>query len=102
MQTNFFSKFKHVLSDERLSAYQQRLARDGNRNLFSHHARQQFRRADWFDDANIIHARGKASIDKAKVTLQRKKKPLDPGRIIAELNFSFWPSLPDKRYEKIL
>ncbi len=44
MQTNFFSKFKHVLSDERLSAYQQRLARDGNRNLFSHHARQQFRR----------------------------------------------------------
>ncbi len=130
MQANFSSKLKHVLSDERLSAYQQRLTQNGNRNLFSHyawnmalseslyptlqlleiglrntishHARQQFGKADWFDDPGIIHARDKTSIDKAKVTLQRKKKPLDPGRIIAELNFGFWTSLLDKRYEQIL
>lgn len=113
-----------------MSAYQQRLTQDGNRNLFSHyawnmalseslypslqlleiglrntinhHARQQFGKADWFDDANIIRARDKVAIDKAKTTLRRKKKSPDLGRIIAELNFGFWTSLLDTRYEQIL
>lgn len=130
MQAHFSSKLKHVLSNERLSAYQQRLSQNSDLNLFSHYAwnmalseslypilqlleislrntisqnaQQQFGKTDWFDDARIIQSRDRISIDKAKETLKRSNKPRDPGRIIAELNFGFWTSLLDRRYEQIL
>jgi len=130
MQAHFSSKLKHVLSNERLSAYQLHLSQNGDLNLFSHYAwnmahseslypilqlleislrntisqnaQQQFGKADWLDGANIIQPRDKTLIGKAKETLKRNKKPLDPGRIIAELNFGFWTSLLDRRYEQIL
>lgn len=34
--------------------------------------------------------------------LTRQHKALNPGRIIAELNFRFWTSMLDKRYEQVL
>jgi len=130
MQADFAQKLKHVLSTERLAAYQQQLTGNGNLNLFSHYAWNMavseslystlqlleiglrntlhqaavahFGKADWFEDNALIHPREQAAINKAKQILRNKKKPLEPGRIIAELNFGFWTSLLDKRYEQTL
>ncbi|GMR16712.1 MAG: hypothetical protein BMS9Abin31_1081 [Gammaproteobacteria bacterium] len=61
-----------------------------------------FGKVNWFEDNTIIQYRDQASIEKAKQALLRQKKKLEPGRIIAELNFGFWTSLLDKRYEQTL
>ncbi len=129
MQAEFANQLKQALSSERLAAYQQRMAQDGDLDLFSHYAWNMalseslypalqvleiaFRNAlhhaardtfgtEWFDDLNIIHHRDQISITKAKDNLQRQRKPLDTGRIIAELNFGFWTTLLDSRYEQRL
>lgn len=131
MQADFVVQLFTALSQERLSAYQSRVDNDGHLNLFSHYAwnmalseslypivqtleitlrnaiyeaaKDHFNRDDWFDDRAIIHHRyNQTSIHKAKQILQQQNKPLEPGRIIAELNFGFWTSLLDKRYEQIL
>jgi len=131
MQADFATQLFKALSHERLTAYQNRVTGNGQLNLFSHYAwnmalseslyptlqaleitlrnaiydaaRDHFKRDDWFDDRAIIHYYfNTQSIAKAKETLQRKRKPLDPGRIIAELTFGFWTSLFDKRYEQML
>jgi len=122
MQADFAGKLMRALSHERLSAYAQRATEQGNRTLFAHYAwnmalseslypvlqalevllrntidnaaRDHFRRADWYDDPKLIrHPNDISSIDKAKRILNRQNKPLEPGRIIAELNFGFWTSL---------
>ncbi len=130
MQADFAQKLKRVLSTERLAAYQLQLAGNGNRNLFSHYAwnmalseslyatlqlleiglrntldqaaSAHFAKADWFEDNAIIQPRDQAAVNKAKKILLSKKKTLEPGRIIAELNFGFWTSLLDTRYEQTL
>jgi len=131
MQADFATKLKQALSTERLAAYQQRLEQDGNRNLFSHYAwnmalseslypvlqalevtlrnsihsaaHQHFGRDDWYNNHHIIrHPNDIGALNKAKGMLNRQRKALDPGRIVAELNFGFWTSMLDKRYEQVL
>ncbi len=131
MQAEFSTPLFKALSHERLAAYQDRVSGDGQLNLFSHYAwnmalseslypalqaleitlrnaiydaaRDYFKRDDWFDDTSIIHYPYNINtLLKAKDTLRRKHKALDPGRIIAELTFGFWTSLFDSRYEQIL
>lgn len=131
MQSDFAAQLFKALSHERLTAYQNRVTDNGQLNLFSHYAwnmalseslypvlqaleitlrnaiydaaRDHFKRDDWFNDRAIIYYHfNTLSIAKAKDTLRRKRKPLDPGRIIAELTFGFWTSLFDRRYEQIL
>ncbi|MEA2080543.1 MAG: Abi family protein [Pseudomonadota bacterium] len=130
MQADFAEKLMRALSNERLSAYARRATEQGNRTLFAHYAwnmalseslypvlqalevllrntidnaaRDHFGRADWYDDPKLIqHPNDISSIDKAKRILNRQNKPLEPGRIIAELNFGFWTSLFDRRYEQV-
>jgi len=38
----------------------------------------------------------------AKQSLQLQKKPLDPARVVAELNFGFWVGLFGRQYENHL
>lgn len=130
MQDEFATKLLSALSVERMGAYRNRLNDDGNGNLFAHYAWNMalseslypslqmlevvlrntihkaachgFGRADWYDDATIIHSKDQDAVVKAKTSLQRMKKPLDPGRIIAELTFGFWTALLDRRYEQVL
>jgi len=66
-------------------------------------ARHRFKRDDWFNDSRLINFTKEVdALNKAKMTLQRQNKPLATGRIIAELNFGFWTSLLDRRYEQVL
>lgn len=47
---------------------------------------------------NIFQSREKDKIQEAIDELTKKRKPLEMGRIIAELNFGFWVNLYDKPY----
>lgn len=57
-----------------------------------------FDTSHWFDDAFLYDAEHRA-VRQAKEKLLREKKPIEPGRIVAELSFGFWTSLFDVRYE---
>lgn len=72
------------------------------RNSIHSAASHYFGRNDWYNDHHIIHSKDVGALDKAKGILTRQRKPLEPGRIIAELNFGFWTSLMDRRYEQVL
>ncbi len=56
----------------------------------------------WFEDQNILRYRERQNINHAKDSLQRQRKNIDPGRIIAELKFGFWTSLFYSHYEQVL
>lgn len=59
----------------------------------------------WFDNPNLIKKSYEIKmIRSAKEELLRQEKPLEAGRIIAELNFGFWTSLfhSDYEYKQIL
>ncbi len=52
----------------------------------------------WFD-LPFLHAREREQVVQAKESLRKDKKPIEVGRIVAELSFGFWTSLFDVRYE---
>jgi len=130
MQDDFAAKLLMALSSERIGAYRDRMNDDRNGNLFAHYAwnmalseslypslqilevvlrntihstiRQHSGRDDWFEENQIIHAKDRDAVSKAKKTLLAMNKPFEPGRVIAELNFGFWTALMDRRYEQVL
>lgn len=130
MQQDFASRLLLALSSERLGAYRDRLDDSGDANLFAHYAwnmalseslypslqvlevalrntihaaaSQQFQRADWYEDARVVNWRDLEAVSKAKKGLESSKKPLEPGRIVAELTFGFWTAMLDRRYEQVL
>ena len=70
------------------------------RNTLHNAASEHFKNEWWFQNIEIIRFPNELqALAKAKATLQRQNKPITPGRLIAELNFGFWTSLMDKRYE---
>ena len=68
------------------------------RNSLHHALSQNFETDQWFD-LSFLHPREQIQIQKVKDDLKRRKKPLETGRIVAELSFGFWTSLFDIRYE---
>lgn len=75
----------------------------GLRNTIHQAATSHFGQDNWFDNNQIINnGYEQRTIEKAKQSLQRQNKPLESCRIIAELNFGFWTSLLDRRYEQTL
>lgn len=128
MQEDFFTQLRRSISHERLEAYRQRRTDSDDLNLYAHYAwnialseslypalqglevsirnsihdaaSERFKTEYWFDDISLLYPPEKESVRKAKETLIKSKKPLDVGRIIAELNFGFWTSLFDVRYEQ--
>lgn len=130
MQAEFAAQLIQALSGERLGAYRDRTGGDGLQ-LFSHYtwnmalseslypalqvlevalrnsihnaARAHFGCDDWFNDRALVNSSHEiAALNKAHRTLQRQRRPLDSGRVIAELSFGFWTSLLDRRYEQVL
>lgn len=73
------------------------------RNTIHSNASKHFNSEKWFENPNIIilHLQ-QNNIQDAKETLKRQKKNLSAGRIIAELNFGFWTSLFNSKYDQIL
>ncbi|MBA8847599.1 hypothetical protein [Microcella alkalica] len=57
----------------------------------------------WCDDPlSIFSAQASADIAKARKRVRDLGRPETPGRVIAELNFSFWKFLLARRYEATL
>jgi len=132
MQTQFSHQLIQALSAERLNAYRGRLAPTASerevlgryawnmalseslypslqlleitlRNTIHRAASTEFGQAYWFDSAGVLqHNHERDAISKAKATLTQQHKPLDANRIVAEVNFGFWTSLLDRRYEQTL
>ncbi len=132
MQTQFASQLLQALSTERLNAYRARLpvtASDSQvfgryawnmtlseslypslqlleitlRNTLHRAASTAYGQATWFDITGVLqHNHERDAVSKAKATLAQQHKPLDASRIVAEVNFGFWTSLLDRRYEQTL
>lgn len=58
--------------------------------------------ADWLVHGRFLDPREKTLVAKAVNNLNHQHKDLSAGNAIAELNFGFWTSLFDVRYERIL
>lgn len=57
----------------------------------------------WFErQAAVLAPTEQAIVQQANATLQARGKPYTVGRMVAELNFGFWTSLLNKRYEQVL
>lgn len=57
----------------------------------------------WYDDPlSVLSAQAHDDIAKARRRVRELRRPESPGRVIAELNFSFWRFLLARRYEATL
>lgn len=131
MQPEFFHQLRKAISHERLDSYKARSNADNELLLAAHYSKnimlseslypvlqaieialrnsihdtitEACGSEEWFNARyNILLSHELESIDKAKINLQRGNKDANPGRIMAELNFGFWTSLFDLRYEQRL
>ena len=55
--------------------------------------------ATWFNNPRLLSLDEQKSVDRAKKQLQQLRRPDDPGRVVAELNFGFWTQLYGKSHE---
>ncbi len=128
-QTSFFDVFQKAISPARLDVY--RSAGGGEseaisryfwnvalsealyptlqtlevalRNSIHHAACESYNSRSWFDGPNSPLLRfEREAVEAAKQVLTRHQKTPEDGRIIAELNFGFWTSLFNRRYEQVL
>lgn len=57
--------------------------------------------AAWYDLVPaMLTDREMRSVNEAKDELRKQNKPVEPNRIVAELNFGFWTSLMSSAYER--
>lgn len=54
----------------------------------------------WFEDARLLIRRDQESVTRAIDELERAKKPVTPGRVVAALTLGFWTGLYGKDYDK--
>ncbi|MGH2559878.1 MAG: hypothetical protein ACRDJH_12500 [Thermomicrobiales bacterium] len=62
---------------------------------------KRFENEFWFD-TNILLDWQRETLEEAKNQLTTYKKPLEAGRLVAELNFGFWSSMFNRPYEEPL
>lgn len=73
------------------------------RNSVHTAAAKAFNNKLWLDcNPNILKEKEQSCVEKAKKDLRKRGKQIEPGRLVAELNFGFWTSLFDVRYEQVL
>ncbi|MGC4107989.1 MAG: hypothetical protein QM753_16825 [Thermomicrobiales bacterium] len=53
----------------------------------------------WFDQPGFLLDWQADAVSNAKEVLDKRKRPRDPGRIVAELHFGFWHSMFNRPYE---
>lgn len=55
----------------------------------------------WYDSPDVlINPWARTKVTEAKQNLQREGKPLDPGRVVASLEFGVWTHLLNREYEQ--
>lgn len=131
MQGDFFTLLGRAISHERLESYRRKGAEIDGLNLYAHYAwnialseslypalqglevslrngihgaaTERFNAENWFaDESGFLLPPEQDSVRKAKGTLIKCGKQPEAAGVIAELNFGFWTSLFDVRYEQKL
>lgn len=123
----FFKELRLAVSHERLDRYEQRGISGGDSNLTVHYAwnialaeslypslqflevvlrnsvhdalSNAYGTPLWWDQANFLNAWGLNEVARVKASIQKDKKTITEGRIVAELTFGFWTALFAPRYE---
>lgn len=72
----------------------------GLRNSIHNAASAYFGDPKWYKAAGLLAPNAENMLTEAERELEGQQKSLDPGRIIAELNFGFWTNLLNRRYEQ--
>ena len=72
------------------------------RNRINEAAAVEFDDPWWLERTPLMNPRELASVTTVKAELTRRGKPVEVGRVVAELTFGFWTSLFDRRYERVL
>jgi hypothetical protein len=73
------------------------------RNNIHEAASRRYSTPNWLtQQPSVLHPPEQDQVTVALGRLQRSAKPTTIGRIVAELNFGFWTSLLDRRYEQRL
>ena len=58
---------------------------------------------EWYDNAHgLLASQAVVYIDAARARLEKRRKPVSPGAMVAELNFGFWRYLLTKKYSTTL
>ena len=129
MQAELFKKLRASISSHRLDSYRQAGQSDFDviasylwnmalcealypslqalevtlRNSIHAAAVRRYNSDFWFDLPGCnLHQSQQNNVDYAKQELQKKNKPLEAPRIVAELTFGFWTSLLNSYYEQKL
>ncbi len=55
---------------------------------------------EWYDRVALADW-GKTQVESAKTSVTKRKKPLEPGRVVAELQFGFWTSMFQDEYQQL-
>lgn len=77
----------------------------GLRNAIDYQLTMFYHDYQWFDNDDFIKVASRFQLNKisdAKTTIIAENKEITSGRIISELNFGFWTSLFDARFEMSL
>jgi len=125
MQGKYWKKLETCLSPDRLAAYGQdspgyrtvtarylwnialceslyapiHFLEIGLRNAIDQSMSAETGAPNWYDIISLT-SWGHAQIGNAKSGISRAKKPVMPGRVIAELNFGFWTAMFESHFEK--
>jgi Abi-like protein len=71
------------------------------RNAIHHHLTDLVGREDWYDAPHFqLTTWAQEEVRKAKVKIQKQRKPITAGRVVSELQFGFWTSLFEAHYEQ--
>lgn len=56
----------------------------------------------WYEDPSLLKVSEQGQVAQARKKLLERKRPVEPNRMVAELNFGFWTGLLRREYEQIL
>jgi hypothetical protein len=124
MQDGYWKKLEHCLSPDRLAAFGRdapghrvvtarylwniavceslyapiHLLEVGLRNAIDRAMVSHTASPNWYDIASLTPW-GHEQVGKAKTGIARTKRPVTPGRVVAELHFGFWTSMFEHHFE---
>lgn len=74
----------------------------GFRNSIHDAATNFFGTPRWYKQSALLQPSAVNMVTQAEEEVMSQGKPLDPGRVVAELNFGFWTNLLNRKYEQNL
>ncbi|MFP4106715.1 MAG: hypothetical protein ACLFVU_11570 [Phycisphaerae bacterium] len=127
MDSDFFQRFLKAVSNDRIDAYRKdgadeattaarylwnialceslysplQMCEIGLRNAVHHALTAQFGTDQWYDRPNTrLDKWAHNQVQEAKSRIAKRGKPLQPGRVVAELHFGFWTTFFNRYHDQ--